>query len=102
MRMKQGDDHARKALTNRYALALESNSLQGMARIFETSTIPVAVVWGKADTIFSSDGPDYLSGTLPYLCRVRMIADGKLFFPEEYPNTIAAEALKLGYGGGRA
>ncbi len=85
----------RKALVNHYALGLTPKPLAGISARLSRLTTPVAVVWGMSDTIFSSDSPDYLSGTLPGLCRVREIAGAKLFFPEEYPDIIAEEARAL-------
>jgi hypothetical protein len=48
-----------------------------------------------SDTIFSAGNPDYLAGLLPKFAGVRQIKEGKLFFPEEYPDIIAAEARRL-------
>ena len=85
----------RKALVNRYALGLEHNPLQGIEARLRTCQVPVRVVWGMRDTIFSPHSPDYLAGVLPRFQGVRRIHEAKLFFPEEYPDIIAAEAHTL-------
>jgi haloalkane dehalogenase len=51
----------RKALVHAYAIALETNPLTGVEGLLTTSHIPLRVVWGTADTIFSSANAGYLS-----------------------------------------
>jgi haloalkane dehalogenase len=85
----------RKALVNQYLLALEHNPLQGVEARLRQCTVPVRVVWGMSDTIFSSHSPDYLAGVFPRFTGIRRIREGKLFFPEEYPDIISAEARAL-------
>jgi haloalkane dehalogenase len=48
-----------------------------------------------SDTIFSARTPDYFAGLFPRFAGVRRIPEAKLFFPEEYPDVIAAEAREL-------
>ena len=85
----------RKALVNRYLIALETNPLEGMESVLSVSMVPTRIVWGMADTIFSKDNPDYLAQILPRVTGIRRIPEGKLFFPEEYPGVIAEEARML-------
>jgi haloalkane dehalogenase len=85
----------RKALVNRYLIALEKNPLEGLAPVLRASQVPTRIVWGMADTIFSKDNPDYLAQLLPHVTGVRRIPEAKLFFPEEYPGVIAEEARAL-------
>jgi pimeloyl-ACP methyl ester carboxylesterase len=85
----------RKALVNRYALGLTPNPLQGIAPLLRKCTVPTRIVWGMSDNIFSPRNPDYLAGILPRVTGVRRIPEGKLFFPEEYPDVIAGEARLL-------
>jgi haloalkane dehalogenase len=92
----------RKALVNRYALGLASNPLQGIAPLLRACTVPVRIVWGMSDTIFSPRNPDYLAGILPQLTGIRRIDNVKRFFPEEYPDIIAAEAQLLWDVAGRS
>lgn len=92
---------ARKALTNAYALGLEVNPLAGIEAILRHRRVPTRIVWGMADTIFSHESPAYLAGVLPGTVGVTRIPEAKLFFPEEYPDRIAAEARMLWAAGGR-
>jgi len=86
---------ARKDLINRYALGLTPNPLQGIATSLRGCPAPVRIVWGASDTIFDSHSPEYLAGLFPRVEGIRRVATGKLFFPEEYPDIIAAEARLL-------
>ena len=85
----------RKALVHQYALGLDPNPLAGIAAKLARSRIPVRILWGTADTIFSPDSPRYLDRTFGRSRGVRRIAGGKLFWPEERPGIIAEEALRL-------
>ena len=86
---------ARKALINRYAMSLKQNSLQGIESRLRQCTVPTRIIWGMADTIFSRKSPEYLADVLPQFMGIRRLDQAKLFFPEEYPNIIAMEALNL-------
>jgi haloalkane dehalogenase len=90
----------RKALVNRYTLGLTPNPLAGIEPLLRKSNVPMRIVWGMSDTIFKSSSPDYLASVLPRLTGVRRLEKAKLFFPEEYPDVIAAEARLL-WGGRR-
>lgn len=81
--------------THAYALALEENSLAGIGPRLAELQMPVSVVWGMSDTIFSPAGAEYLDHAFPASRGVRRIAEAKLFFPEEFPDVIAIEARKL-------
>ncbi|AIF45959.1 alpha/beta fold hydrolase [Dyella japonica] len=86
---------ARKALTNAYAMGLAPNPLAGTGALLKLSQLPVRVVWGTGDTIFSQDDAAYLDHALPRSRGVRWMEGAKLFFPEEFPDVIAEEARKL-------
>jgi pimeloyl-ACP methyl ester carboxylesterase len=85
----------RKALVNRYTLGLTPNPLAGIAPELKKCPVLTRVVWGTSDTIFSAGSPDYLAGLLPKFAGIRRVKGAKLFFPEEYPDIIAAEARQL-------
>lgn len=57
--------------------------------------VALELVWGMSDRIFSTHSPDYLAGLLLRFTGIRRIPEAKLFFPEEYPDIIAAEARSL-------
>ena len=84
----------RKALVNRYALGLAPNPLAGIAEKLRECKLPVRIVWGMGDTIFSPNGPDYLAGLMPQ-ATIRRLEKAKLFWPEEYPEVIVEEANRL-------
>jgi len=85
----------RKALTHAYVIALERNPLTGIREHLRRSTVPTRIVWGTADTIFSPASPDYLERSFGASRGVRRLAGSKLFWPEERPDVIAEEALRL-------
>lgn len=86
---------ARKALVNRYTQGLTPNPLRGIAARLRECTTPTRIIWGMSDSIFSTQSPEYLASTLPNVTGIRRIPEAKLFFPEEYPQVIAAEARLL-------
>lgn len=84
-----------KALLHAYAIALERNPLTGIEPLLRRIRVPVRIVWGMADEIFSRANPDYLDRTFGNSRGVRRLADRKLFWPEELPDVVAAEAIGL-------
>lgn len=85
----------RKDLVHAYALALERNVLAGVAAGLRSARMPVRILWGTADTIFAAHGAHYLDRTFGNSRGIRMIEGSKLFWPEERPDIIAAEARSL-------
>jgi pimeloyl-ACP methyl ester carboxylesterase len=84
-----------RAQYSAYHAQLEPNPLAGIEPALRRCVVPTRIVWGTADDIFAPDSPDYLDRTLGRSRGVRRIAEGKLFFPEEYPELIAEEARQL-------
>jgi haloalkane dehalogenase len=85
----------RKAQLHAYASALEPNPLAGIEPALRRCAVPTRIVWGTSDPIFSIESPDYLDRILPSSRGIRRLQGAKLFFPEEYPEVIAAEARQL-------
>jgi pimeloyl-ACP methyl ester carboxylesterase len=85
----------RKTLAHAYAIALERNPLAGVERSLRESRVPVRVLWGTADDIFSAESPGYLDRTFGDSRGVRRLAGRKLFWPEELPDVVAEEARAL-------
>ncbi|HEX6661277.1 MAG TPA: alpha/beta hydrolase [Sphingomicrobium sp.] len=85
----------RKALVHQYALALERNPLEPAEPELRRSKVPVRIVWGEADAIFSVDGARHIDRTFPNSKGLRLIPGRKLFWPEEDSGLIAEEALGL-------
>jgi haloalkane dehalogenase len=86
---------ASKALVNAYTLGLDPNPLAGIETALRRCKVPTRIVWGMADDIFDKRGPDYLAAVLPNTKGVRRLPKAKLFWPEEYPDVVAEEALRL-------
>jgi haloalkane dehalogenase len=85
----------RKALTNAYAVGLAPNPLTGIEPALKRCQIPTRIVWGMADKIFSQSSPGYLHRTFSKSRGVRRLEGAKLFFPEEMPEVIVEEAMRL-------
>jgi pimeloyl-ACP methyl ester carboxylesterase len=85
----------RKAQLHGYALGLEQNPLTGIEPALRQAMMPVRILWGTGDTIFSAESPDWLDHAFPRSRGVRRIEGAKVFFPEEQPDLIAQEARLL-------
>jgi pimeloyl-ACP methyl ester carboxylesterase len=88
----------RQAQYHAFHLALEPNPLAGLDAVLRRSAVPMRVVWGTSDDIFSLADAEYLDRTFPRSRGIRRVAGGKLFFPEEFPEVITEEALRLWRG----
>lgn len=84
-----------KAQLHAYALGLDPNPLAGIEVELKKTKIPARIVWGTGDNIFSQDSAEYLHRVLPGSQGVRRIPGAKLFFPEEFPEVMAEEAMRL-------
>ncbi|MBI3728924.1 MAG: alpha/beta hydrolase [Burkholderiales bacterium] len=78
-----------------FHLALEPNPLAGIEATLKRSRIPVRIVWGGSDTLFSLADANYLDRLFPQSRGIRVVPEGKLFFQEEFPDVIAEEARRL-------
>jgi haloalkane dehalogenase len=85
----------RKHQCEEYAVALGENPLAPVTRALQRSGVPVRIVWGSGDTVFSQANPDWLDRTFPRSRGVRRVENARAFFPEEMPEIIAAEARRL-------
>ncbi|HJU38572.1 MAG TPA: alpha/beta hydrolase, partial [Tahibacter sp.] len=85
----------RRAQYHAFHVALAPNPLAGIEAALKRCTMPVRIVWGDADDIFAPADADYLDRTFANSRGVRHVPGGKLFFPEEFPDVIAEEALRL-------
>ncbi len=75
--------------------ALSPNPLAGIEAQLRRSMVPVRMVWGASDTIFTLADARYLDQLFPRSQGIRAVPEGKLFFQEEFPDIIAEEARKL-------
>jgi pimeloyl-ACP methyl ester carboxylesterase len=85
----------RRAQYHAFHLALEPNPLAGIEAALKRSQVPLRIVWGASDDIFVAADARYLDRTFPQSRGIRFVPGGKLFFPEEFPEIIAAEAKSL-------
>jgi pimeloyl-ACP methyl ester carboxylesterase len=85
----------RRQLAEAYAIALEKNALAGIGPALRRSPVPVRIVWGMADTIFSPRGADHLDESFGVSLGIRRLPTSKLFWPEERPDVVVAEARAL-------
>jgi pimeloyl-ACP methyl ester carboxylesterase len=85
----------RRAQYHAFHLALEPNPLAGIEATLRRCSVPVRIVWGTSDDIFQFADAEYLDRTFAMSRGIRRVPGGKLFFPEEYPDVIAEEAIAL-------
>jgi haloalkane dehalogenase len=85
----------RRDALHHYAVALERNALAGTAAALRGCRVPVRVVWGVNDGIFRPENADFLAETFGNSFGVRKLENAKLFWPEERPELIAAQARLL-------
>lgn len=85
----------RRAQYHAFHLALKPNPLAGLEATLKHSPVPLRIVWGMADDIFRPADADYLDRLFPRSRGIRRLAEGKLFFAEEFPHVIAEEAKRL-------
>lgn len=85
----------RKAQIDAYAASLDPNPLAGIEAALRACRAPTRIVWGMGDVMFSPEDPAYLDRILPASRGVRAVPDAKLFFPEEMPEIVAEEAVRL-------
>lgn len=86
---------ARRAQLHGYMIAFEPNPLPAIEPALRRSAVPVRMVWGTGDKYFDVSWADWLDRTFPRSRGVRRVEGAKLFFPEEMPDLIAAEARAL-------
>lgn len=85
----------RRTQLNRYLAAFEPNPLVAIKPLLEHCNAPTRMVWGTADPLFPLTWAQWLDRTLPKSRGVRLVDGGRLFWPEEYPDLLAAEARTL-------
>lgn len=85
----------RKRQLHDYCVALARNPLIAIEPALRRSRVPMRVVWGTGDVIFSAASPEWLDRAFPKSLGVRWIEGAGLFFQEEMPDIIAEEARRL-------
>lgn len=85
----------KKAQVNEYAVSMGTNSLIAIREDLRRWKGPARMVWGLKDVLFDVKWAEWLDRTLPGSRGVRRVEGANLFFPEEMPDLIAEEAVKL-------
>ena len=76
-------------------VAQSGNDLVAIRNDLKAWKGPARIVWGLKDQIFGVQWAEWLDRTLPNSRGIRRVEGAKLFFPEEMPDIIAAEAKQL-------
>jgi len=85
----------RKAQYDALTIGLGANALADSAPALGAYRGRVRILWGADDAVFSKSSPAWLARTFPNSGGVRSVEHAKLFFPEEQPELMAAEARRL-------
>jgi len=85
----------RIARFNAYTVALAPNVLTSIEPELKRCAAPARMVWGDAAPGFPIESAHWLDQTLPHSRGVRIVPGARLFFPEEMPDLIAEEAIRL-------
>jgi pimeloyl-ACP methyl ester carboxylesterase len=78
-----------------YAVALGKNALAGIRPALRACRVPTRIAWGGDDTIFSARSAHYLANSFGNFRGLRVLAKARLFWPEERPDVLAAQARLL-------
>jgi haloalkane dehalogenase len=85
----------RKSQVDQYAAALGANELVPIRENLRQWKGPARMVWGLNDRLFGVEWAEWLDRTLPGSQGIRRVEGANLFFPEEMPDLIAEEAIRL-------
>jgi haloalkane dehalogenase len=85
----------KKKQVNLYAVSMETNPLVAIREELRRWKGAARMVWGLKDALFGIEWAEWLDRTLPGSHGVRRVEGANLFFPEEMPELIAEEAMKL-------
>jgi haloalkane dehalogenase len=85
----------KKTQVDEYTISLGTNTLVAVRDQLHAWKGSARMVWGLKDTLFSVQTAEWLDRTFPGSHGIRRLEDANLFFPEEMPDIIAAEATAL-------
>ena len=85
----------KQAQMNQYAVSMGANPLVAIRADLQRWSGPARMVWGLKDSLFGVELAEWLDRTLPGSTGVRRVEGANLFFPEEMPELIAEEAMRL-------
>jgi haloalkane dehalogenase len=79
----------------RYWLGFDNAQTVAIRPALERLEVPTLIVWGLKDIFFDRKWAWWLKGTIPSAKDVIEVEDGRLFFPEDRPDTLAQPMLKF-------
>ena len=85
-----GGDMERARQFERIVAAIDPDQLKGVTDGLRGLRVPTLLVWGTADEFFTVHEAHRLRDLIPGAREVAEIPGGKLFFPEEHPDELAA------------
>jgi pimeloyl-ACP methyl ester carboxylesterase len=77
----------------RYWLGFDNAHTVAIHSALKALQVPTLIVWGLKDIFFDKKWGYWLKDTIPGARRVVEVADGRLFFPEDRPDTLAGPML---------
>ena len=78
-----------------YGVAFEPSPLPAIEGKLKNLNIPVRMLWGTGDPLFTAEWAEWLDRTIPTSKGVRYVDGAKLFFTEEFPAIVSDEARVL-------
>jgi pimeloyl-ACP methyl ester carboxylesterase len=72
----------------RLLCSLRADDLVAIEPELRTLTVPTLVVWGTDDAFFETKWAYWLRDTIPGVVEVVEVPAGRLFFPDEYPDSL--------------
>jgi haloalkane dehalogenase len=85
----------RRRQCQEYGLAFLPSPIPAIKERLNRFRAPARMVWATADPLFPTKWAHWLDRNLPDSKGVRLVRGAKLFFPEEFPQIIANEAVHL-------
>lgn len=85
-----GGDMERARQFERVIAALDPDQMKGVNDRLRDLRVPTLLIWGTADEFFTLSEARQLRDLIPGAREVAEVPGGKLFFPEEHPDELAA------------
>jgi pimeloyl-ACP methyl ester carboxylesterase len=79
----------------RYWLGFDNRQTVAIHSALKRLEVPTLIVWGLKDIFFDRKWAYWLKDTIPGARDVIEVEDGRLFFPEDRPDTLAPPLLKF-------
>jgi len=79
----------------RYWLGFDNTHTVAIHSALKALQVPTLIVWGLKDIFFDKKWAYWLKDTIPGARRIVEVADGRLFFPEDCPDALAAPLLEF-------